>query len=595
MSGIGRRAGIIAVTAAAAAVLLLAGYLLTAAFSGEEDTPIDCGGTVIYAEGEAVHSLSRFSGSGYAEELCPMLRTSPLTWLEGLWDFGAAKGHSASEKLALMMYPEAGRLEMIARARSIERQLETDEKIAEYYCAALDFGGIIGAQEAAAYYFGKPLFDLQETELSALKSIAENPGYYGLTPNELSEKREFSDVKFSADFSASSVQGSFYRGLLSELRSVLGGLGVSSREADRLIYSEGLRVYSTMDISVQQRMDEVITNQDDPGFFQMAAVATDLRGRVLGCSGGIGNSALDRTAISRSVGSAIKPLSVYAPAIEAQGAYWSQLLPDAPIDPVSGWPKNFDGKNDGNVTLAFALRRSKNTCAVYLLEELGTERSASFLSAIGIKLGGSDRTDMGLGLGYLEDGITPLELCAAYQIFGSGGIYTAPTYIDKIELSDGTLLYEAPRDGKRVISEETAYIVNRLMRSNVVMPDGLGNAAAIDGVEVCGKTGTVDNSAGVVTDNWFAGVTPDYAAVVWVGSDDENITHANGITPAPAVVWRSIFSEIPTSGGFSCPDGVVAAEFCRVSGGLASGGCTDLETGYFSKGALPEECDIHSH
>ena len=186
-------------------------------------------------------------------------------------------------------------------------------------------------------------------------------------------------------------------------------------------------------------------------------------------------------------------------------------------------------------------------------------------------------------------------MAAAYQIFGNGGSYTPPHYIKSIVGADGETLYSYSSEPVRVVSENTAWIMNRMLRSNVQMEDGLGRYASIDGIEVIGKTGTRDNISEVVTDQWFAGGTPDMCAALWIGSDDQNLLKSAGTYPSSSKVWSNVMSAITNKNPSFTPCGdTVSAEVCRVSGGIATLGCTETETGWFAPGTLPAECSLHN-
>ena len=237
-------------------------------------------------------------------------------------------------------------------------------------------------------------------------------------------------------------------------------------------------------------------------------------------------------------------------------------------------------------------------------DAIGGERAAGHLHTVGgppaeralavadVLLG---QVEAHVERGYLVYGVTPKDMAAAYQIFGNGGSYTPPHYIKSIVGADGETLYSYSSEPVRVVSENTAWIMNRMLRSNVQMEDGLGRYASIDGIEVIGKTGTRDNISEVVTDQWFAGGTPDMCAALWIGSDDQNLLKSAGTYPSSSKVWSNVMSAITNKNPSFTPCGdTVSAEVCRVSGGIATLGCTETETGWFAPGTLPAECSLHN-
>lgn len=555
--------------------------------SGEFSAPA---GTMIYAQGEPVYSLSRLrTGLSISREnlglICGgKLRMDPVSSILGQ--------HSVTERTVLELYPGAGRTELIARTKALESD-RSDEELMELYCSAAYFGnGIYGADNAASFYFGKKPDALSADEAEILAQICSSEKLKGMTKQQLAE--EFPDAEFSAQ-EVRTPAGSYYAQLLDELYGILDDLGYPAEEQTDLIYGGGLIVNSTMDIEVQSVLDQQITDNPAMSHFQLAMQISDYSGAVLGCSGGASDgTTADRCTVPRSPGSSIKPLSVYSTAIEDGVTTWAGFLPDMPD--AKNWPQNYDGKFEEEVMTSYALRQSKNTCAVYLEKVLGGDRCFDQLINLGFStLIDSDKVPIGMGMGYLVYGVTPKDMAAAYQIFGNGGSYTPPHYINSIVGADGETLYSYSAEPVRVVSENTAWIMNRMLRSNVQMEDGLGRYASIDGIEVIGKTGTRDNISEVVTDQWFAGGTPDMCAALWIGSDDQNLLKSAGTYPSTSKVWSNVMSAITNKNPSFTPCGdTVSAEVCRVSGGIATPGCAETETGWFAPGTLPAECSLHN-
>lgn len=585
------KAAVIAVCGAAALGAAAIGITTGVYYSistGEFDTAAQ--GTVICARGEPVYTVSRFRtglsiSSENMEKICGgKLRMDPVSSVLGQ--------HSVTERTVLELYPGAGKTELIARTKALENG-RSDEELMELYCSAAYFGsGIYGADNAAAFYFGKKPESLTGEEAKVLAEICASEKLRGMSKQDIIA--EFPDVGFSVQ-NIRTPAGSYYAQLLDELYGVLDGLGYSAQEQSDMIYSGGLTVNCTMDPEVQSVLDSEITDNTALSHFQLSMQISDYSGGVLGCTGGAyDGTAIDRCILPRSPGSSIKPLSVYSTAIEDGVTTWAGSLPDMPD--TKNWPQNYDGKFEGEIMTSYALRQSKNTCAVYLEKVLGGERCFDQLTSLGFTtLTDSDKVPIGMGMGYLVRGTSPAEMAAAYQIFGSGGTYTAPHYIESIVTAGGETLYSYNAEPVRVISEDTAWIMNRMLLSNVQLEDGLGRFAAIDGVEVIGKTGTRDNTSGVVTDLWFVGGTPDMCAALWIGSDDQYITRSAGTYPVTSHVWRSVMSSIPVKNSSFTPCGdTCSVEICRISGGAASAGCSETETGWFAPGTIPAECSIHN-
>lgn len=584
------KAAIIAVSGIAALSLAAVGIMSGVYYSiasGEFSTAADS--TVILSGEEPVYSIGRLrTGLSLSAEnmkiICGgRLRMDPVSSVMGI--------HSATELTVLELYPDAGVTELIARTKALEDG-RSDQELMELYCSTAYFGnGICGADNAAAFYFGKKPETLTAEEAGVLADICRSKRLQGMSKAEIAE--EYGSVSFAAQ-DIRTADGSYYAQLLDELYSILDGLGYSGSEQTELVYGGELIINSTMDVKVQSALDKEITEKPAMRHFQLAMQVSDYSGAVLGCTGGASDgTTLNRCAIPRSPGSSIKPLSVYSPALEDGLTTWSGFIPDKPDE--MNWPQNYNGEFEGEVMTSYALRQSKNTCAVYLEKLLGGDTCLEFLRKLGFSsLLQGDNVPIGMGMGYLIEGVTPAEMAAAYQIFGNGGSYTPPHYINSITTRDGKTLYTWEAQTEQVISPETSWIMNRMLLSNVTMEDGLGKKAAIDGIEVIGKTGTRDNTNEVVTDNWFVGGTADMCAALWIGCDDSEQLIQEGSYPGTASVWNSVISEVqPERTEFTPCGNTWSAVICQESGGVAAEGCTNTETGWFADGTLPDKCGKH--
>lgn len=277
------------------------------------------------------------------------------------------------------------------------------------------------------------------------------------------------------------------------------------------------------------------------------------------------------TQATRQPGSTFKPIFVYGPAFE-EGMSPGTVFLDAPYTVDGHTIKNVDLKYHGNVTIRYALNQSLNTVAARCLEQIGPEKGFEFAKKCGISTleegdenGVTDKT-ISAGLGGLTNGVTPLEMAAAYETFANGGIYTAPHAITKITNEEGDVIWEEEPESHRAMEETTAYLVTSCLQS--VVTQGIGTAGQIyDGRVTCGKTGTTDYSK----DLWFCGYTPQYTASVWLGYD----------TPAPiystsdsaAMVFANIMSYAHQGldfEDFEVPEGLTEVTISRGSGLLAT-------------------------
>lgn len=329
-----------------------------------------------------------------------------------------------------------------------------------------------------------------------------------------------------------------------------------------------------------------------------AAICTP-DGRIIACVG----KANARSVITKKhkAGSAIKPLSVYAPSLKKGKIVWSTGVKDLPFKKVTekgikrDWPSNATGQYSGKtVLLPDAIKKSLNTVAVFTLDSLGVEDSCEFLSSVGVDVtyekqyataGICEDVYGNLALGELKAGVTCEQLAAAYQIFANGGSYTEMRLISKI-ISGKKTLYTDSATKAEILKPCDAEIMNLLLQE-VVSPEGTAANAQIEGIKVAGKTGTSQG----YKDNWFVGLTPDYICAVWYGYDEPQKERGANIS---LEIFKNTVSALEhKTADFPHSNEVIEAEFCVYTGGLSKGGCNVSQKGYFNKTRLPEVCQKH--
>ena len=241
-------------------------------------------------------------------------------------------------------------------------------------------------------------------------------------------------------------------------------------------------------------------------------------GRVRALTGGykFGRSSFNRaTQARRQPGSAFKPF-VYGAALESGRWNAASLVVDAPETYRDGagreWrPQNYDFSFAGTMPLLRAVALSKNTVAVRMLSELGIDPVLDFARRAGIRSQLPRNLTLALGTGE----VTPLELGSAFATLAAGGIAADPVLVEEVRARDGTLLEVAADTGRPALQPEATFLLTRLLEA--VIREGTGHRAAELARPVAGKTGTTSDGR----DAWFAGYTPDLAAVSWIGFDDQ--------------------------------------------------------------------------
>ena len=331
---------------------------------------------------------------------------------------------------------------------------------------------------------------------------------------------------------------------------------------------------------------------------QAAAVVLDYRTGELKAIVGSRSKVTQRKTLNRAtdmkmpIGSTIKPIAVYAPALEL-GYSPASVVYNIPV-PISGWtgsdgkdawPKNYDGRYSGPVTLREGMRRSLNVAAAQtLVNMVGVDRSADYLMRMGVDRDNIDVTPFGLSLG--SSGITPVQLAVAYGVLGNAGVYQEPISFLGISDSGGNVVYDshAQQERRQVFRPSTAWMAVDMMKN--VVSSGTATKAKLSGQTVAGKTGTNSDQRGVT----FCGMTGWYVSSIWVGHDNYKPLSSKSTGSSGAIpIWKSYMTQIHDAKGLSDRDiieadpgelGLVKGTTCAVSGQLATDACRNDAMGY---------------
>lgn len=361
------------------------------------------------------------------------------------------------------------------------------------------------------------------------------------------------------------------------------------------LVEEGDTVYERVEMTVQPQISMVIMDQST--------------GYVKGMVGGRGEKtaslSLNRaTDTVRQPGSTFKPVAVYAPALDSAGLTLATTQFDAPFnysDDEKKPVRNWNGEAyQGWSSIRKGIEQSMNIVAVKTLTQITPSLGLTYLENMGITTlitgtnaqGLSDNTQS-LALGGITNGVTNLELTAAYATIANGGVYTKPVLYTRILDHDGNVLIDNTRSYTRtVLKDSTAWLLTSAMKD--VVNQGTGGAVKFSGMTIAGKTGTTSKN----NDVWFVGYTPYYTAGIW-GGYDNNHKLAKGETSYHKVIWKKVMSRIHedlANKDFEKPDSITSATVCAGSGKLPIPGLCDgmVKTEYFAKGTEPTEyCDVH--
>lgn len=440
-------------------------------------------------------------------------------------------------------------------AQKIEERYSKDE-IMTLYLNQIYFGeGAWGIKRAAEVYYGKPVEQLTPAESALLAGLVKAPSL--LSPYKRLEqaverrnvvlslmkdqglmeqgeydraKKESPKLRESKPNRAEAIQFPYYTDQV--IREAVNLYGLTEND----VLHGGLRIYTMLDPDMQKAAEQVFKedglfpeNMSDQ-LVQAGTVLIDPRsGGIKALVGGRGKQpfrGFNRAVqLQRQPGSTMKPIAVYTPALENGYRPDSRMI-DEPVRFGSYEPNNVDHTFHGNVSLYEALIHSYNIPAVKLLNEIGIDQGLDASARFGIPLKAEDRT-LGLALGGTNTGVSPLDMAEAYGAFANDGIRIDSHAIIRIESADGTVL--AIRDeeqGNQVTSSEIARVMTNMLQG--VVESGSGKAAAIEGRDVAGKTGTTQMpgvSGYGAMDNWFVGYTPQLVGAVWLGYDKPDAGH----------------------------------------------------------------------
>lgn len=501
------------------------------------------------------------------------------------------------------------KVQEIILAVQVERKYTKDE-IFTHYLNWVYFGhGAYGIKAAADTYFGKELTELTLAESATLAGLVQRPNALSPYRNpEGAKNRRAAVLNNMANFGfiseadaksakeeefnlpgikqASHPYPYFIDYVVDQAEQLLEENGVARTQ----LRTGGLRVYTTLDPTVQSAAEKALSNKDfypaprpnEEHPVQGAMAVVDHRtGEVRALVGGrdhVTERGLNRaTQGLRQPASAFKPIAAYGPALEL-GYGPGSILDDVPLRYTFGGqvyqPTNLGGNYRGLVTMREALTRSYNVTAVDLLHTIGVQQGYDFARNLGIPLTNDDKV-LGMALGGLTRGVSPLNMAAAFGAFGNHGIFIEPHVITKITDKNGNVIVEVPINKKVVMSEESAYLMTDMLKS--VVDSGTGGRARLGNRPVAGKTGTAElppelRGLSGNRDAWFVGYTPELAAAVWIGYDKTDKNHylyriygGNH----PAMMFKATMEEalknVPVT-QFSRPSSIVSVQIDAKSG-----------------------------
>lgn len=544
----------------------------------------------------------------------------------------------------------------ISWALQLEKEMSKDE-IIELYLNVINLSdNCYGVGSASQRYFSKSPSELTLIECAAIAAITNNPSYYNPInhPENNAERRDIilsqmheqgyiDDEEFAESFGAEleldpdntvvkSEIHSWYIDMVIEdvISDLMSEKNLSREGANALIFGGGLEIYIQIDREIQEVMEEYYENAANfvsgEGAQSSMIIIDPQSGDILGVVGAIGKKSANRiqnyaTSTQRPPGSTIKPLSVYAPALERGIITYASVYDDVPItfgdnggNYSNIWPKNANGVYHGLSTMSYCLANSTNTVPIKILDELGLSHSFYFLRdklhlddliERGKDSQGYTITDMdyaALALGQLNYGVSVRDITAAYSVFADNGNYHEARSYSLVKDASGNVLLEKETTTERVISDGNAEIMTKLL-TDVVWGGTADRLTVKNKVALACKTGTTQDNK----DRWCIGYTPSLICGVWYGYEypreiprsEKNYFLDAFDTVLTNIYERGIVSQYKDR-KFEDSASLVSVNYCMDSGLLPTDACINdargsrIKQGYFVKGTEPtERCSTH--
>ena len=536
----------------------------------------------------------------------------------------------------------------MARAYYIEKELSKDQ-ILELYLNLIFMGGntnIYGVEVASNYYFSKSAKDLDLAECAFLAGINNTPNSYNpfvednervmeriktRTKTVLNKMNELGKIKSKEEYDAAIAEVdaglAFNKGTIVEniysyhtdaaimqiINQLMEEKDLNYDAAKLYLYSGGFTIYTTQDSNIQDIMqtefekdkywvkgrnknkDGTLVNEHSQAGMTLIDQKT---GYVLATCGGLGKKTTSLgfnrgTQLVKQTGSSMKPLAVVAPGINEGLITAASVFDDVPYSIF----KNYSNYR-GLITVRYAIESSQNIPMVKAMQVVTTQRSIEFLKSVGITGLVDEDNNLGLALGGLTNGTSPLQMAAAYAAIANDGVYITPTFYTKVVDGNGNTVLEPKQESRTVMSSAAAYVVKEILTQPV--KSGTSTHCAVSGMSTAAKTGTTNDDF----DRWLCGFTPYYTAATWYGFDNNETVRGWSLSPS-SQIWASVMKQAHKglegkTFAQTKPSNVETATICKSSGLLATENCKNdprgnqVYTEYFVKGTVPKKtCECH--
>lgn len=465
------------------------------------------------------------------------------------------------------------KIEELFLAVELEKTYKKDEILQMYLNQSYFGSGAWGIGQASKKYFNKDIQNVSISEAALLAGLLQSPSARdpykhldraierrNVVLSRMLENKLISEAEYEAakkeevhleDGGGSFIKRDYPFYVDAVLDEAIRKYGLTQEE----ILTRGYQIYTNMDQNIQTALEKVYAKDSvfpkgrGGEIVQSGAVVLDPHnGGVLGLVGGRGEYVFRgfnrATHLQAQPGSTLKPLAVYTPAIE-EGYLVTSILQDEQKTYGKYTPTNPNGVYKGDVPMYEAVENSLNASTVWLLNEIGLEKGLDSLKRFGIPLTDEDKY-LGIALGGMHKGISPLRLAEAYSTFANEGKRHDGHLITKIVGPTGNVIAEHKGKSTRVTSKSVVREMNSMLLN--VVESGTGTAAKISGVEIAGKTGSTQlpyEDINGSKDQWFVGYTPNIVGAVWLGYDKTDREHylSNSSSENVVPIFRAIMEQ----------------------------------------------------
>ena len=533
--------------------------------------------------------------------------------LQYMYEQGYITKEEQEEALADNVYDRIQDVDALTKEESTPYSYFTDELIGQVRDALMEELKYTETQASNLLYSGGlQIYTTQDPDLQAIVDEEVN------NPDNYSVVRYSMEYRLSVTHADGETRHYSQNNIRTWHREVLGDTGFNAlydSEEEARSDAEAYKAYLLQDGDEVIAESVTITLQPQVSFVLMDQAT----GEVKAISGGRGektaNLTLNRaTNVPRQPGSTFKVISAFAPALDTCGATLGTVYYDAPYTVGAKSFRNwYSGGYQGYSSIRDGIIYSMNIVAVRcMMETVTPQLGVEYAQNFGITTMTSSDLNAATALGGLTEGVTNLELTAAFASIANQGVYTEPIFFTRILDRNGKVLIENEPETRQVLKDSTAFLLTDAMKDSMISnrkfarpgagPSSTSTRAKLDGMSCAGKSGTTTNNV----DLWFVGFTPYYTAGVWSGYDLNQTMNRNVEgTSYHKDIWKKIMTRVHeglSDPGFSVPDSIETAQICRKSGKLAIPGVCDHDqrgnavyTEYFAKGTAPTEvCSVHT-